>query len=288
MRLDVEPLQLLAQLRHVAGHLRADVRVQAHGGEALVLAVLRQHLRRDGEERLGKLFTDDLGHPRLVLRIDEREQEADGDSFDAGVLERTHLGASLLLVQRHEHGTVLDDSLGHRQPIAPPHDRVALPRQILVVREVERLLVPCDVEDVAVALGREHPHPRAGVLDHDVGGDRRPVEDLVQLRRRRLGLRGDVADTLNRPLGGIGRRGRQLVDEDPAGLVVDVDEIGERAADVYSEPLHGVRTIFPKCSRRSIMAIASRASDSGNTLCTSGVIAPRSASAMQRSTSSRL
>ena len=288
MRTDVEPLQLLAQPRHVAGDLRADVRVQAHGGEALVLAVLRQDFRRDREERLGKLLTNDLGHARLVLRVDEREQEADRDRLDAGVLERTHLGASLLLVERHEHGAVLDDSLGHRQPVAPPHDRVPLPRQILVVREVERLLVPCDVEDVAVALGRDHPHPRAGVLDHDVGGDRRAVEDLFELRRRRLGLLGDLAQALDRSLRRIGRRGRQLVDEDPARLVVDVDEIGERAADVYSEPLHGVRTIFPKCSRRSIMAIASRASASGNTLWTRGVIAPCCASTMQRSTSSRL
>ena len=159
VRPHVEPLELLAEPRHVAGHLRADVRVQAHGREALVLAVLRQHLRRDREERLGELLADDLGHARLVRGVDEREEEADRHRLDAGLLERPDLRASLLLVQRHEHGAVLDDPLGHRQPVAPPHDRVALPRQILVVREVERLLVPRDVEDVPVALGGEHAPP---------------------------------------------------------------------------------------------------------------------------------
>jgi hypothetical protein len=118
-----------------------------------------------------------------VRGIDEREEEADRHRLDAGFLERAHLLASLLLVERHEHRAVLDDPLGHGQPVAPPHDWVALPRQILVVGEVERLLVARDVEDVAVALGREQPHAGTGVLDHDVRRDRRSMEDLIELRR---------------------------------------------------------------------------------------------------------
>ena len=48
------------------------------------------------------------------------------------------------------------DPLRHRQPVAAARERERLPGQVLVVREVERLLVARDVEDVAVALGRDH------------------------------------------------------------------------------------------------------------------------------------
>ena len=178
------PRSASSSRRTYVGDLRADVGVQADGREALVLAVLRQHLRRDREERLGELLAHDLGDPRLVLGVEEREQEADGDRLDPGLLQPAHLRPRLLLVERDEDGAVLRDPLRHGQPVAAADDRVALPRQILVVREVERLLVPGDVEDVAVALGRDQPDPRAVVLDHDVGRDRRAVEDLVERGRR--------------------------------------------------------------------------------------------------------
>ena len=195
-----EAAQLVLEPPHVARDLRPDVRVQADRGEALVLAVLRQHLRRDREEGVRELLAHDLGDARLVLRIEEREEEADRDRLDAGVLELAHLLARPLLVERHEHRAVARDPLGDGQPVAAAHDRVALPRQILVVREVERLLVPGDVEDVAVALGRDHPDGGARVLDHDVGRDRRPVEDLVERGGALPGGAGHVLDPLDRPL----------------------------------------------------------------------------------------
>ena len=118
----------LLEPAHVARHRRADVGVQADGREALVLAVLRQHLGRDREERLRELLAHDLGHPLLVLGVEEREQEADGDRVDARLLEPAHLLARLLLVERHEHRAVARDPLGHGQPVAAADDRVALPR----------------------------------------------------------------------------------------------------------------------------------------------------------------
>jgi hypothetical protein len=268
--LHVHRRQLLLEPAHVARDARADVRVQADGREALVLAVLRQHLRRDGEKGIGELLADDLGDARLVLRLEEREEEADRDRLHARLLQPAHLLARPVLVERHEHGAVARDPLGHGQPVAAADDRVPLPRQILVVREVERLLVPRDVEDVAVALGRDQADLRAVVLDDDVGRDRRSVEDLLQVRRLRARELGQLLDPLHRPLRGVVGRGRQLVHEDLPGIVVDVDQIGERPADVDSEAPHalapGLRTILPKCSRRSMHAIASRASSSGNTL----------------------
>jgi hypothetical protein len=179
MRPHVQALELVLEATDVAGHLGPDVGVQADGREALVLAVLGQNFRGDGKEGLGKLLAHDLGDAPLVLRVHEGEQEADGDGVDSSLAELAHLPTGLLLVQGNEHRAVLDDALRHRQPVSAAHDRIALPGQVLVVGEVERLLVPRDVQDVPVALGREHPHPGAVVLDDDVGGDRRAVEDLV-------------------------------------------------------------------------------------------------------------
>ena len=41
--------------------------------------------RGDRQERVGELLAHDLGDPLLVLGVEEREQEADGDGLDAGV-----------------------------------------------------------------------------------------------------------------------------------------------------------------------------------------------------------
>ena len=217
LRPHVHRLELLLEPPHVARHLRPDERVQADGREALVLAVLRQHLRGHREERVRELLAHDLGDARLVRGVEEREQEADGDRLDAGLPAAVRTWSRAF---SSSSGTStepsLQDALGNGQPVAAAHDRVALPRQVLVVREVERLLVPRDVEDVAVALGRDQPDLRAVVLDDDVRRDRRPVEDLVQLRRRRAGAGGQLADPLQRPLGRVLGRGRQLVDEDLA------------------------------------------------------------------------
>src|SRR5204863_125101 len=131
--------------------------------EALVLAVLRQHLRRHREKRIRELLAHDLGDTRLVLRIHEGKEEAHRDRLDARLLQLAHLLARALLIERHEHAAVARDPFGNGEPVAAAHDRVPLPGEILVVREVERLLVPRDVEDVTVALSRDQADLRAVV-----------------------------------------------------------------------------------------------------------------------------
>ena len=135
------------------------------------------------------------------------------------------------------------------------------------------------MEDVAIALGRDHPDDGARVLDHDVRRDRRAVEDLVERGRVGAGLLRQLLHPLDRPLRRVVRRRRQLVHPDHASLVVDVDQVGERAADVDSDALHApppaVRTIFPKNSLLSMSVIASAASSSGNVAATCGSSAPR-------------
>ena len=110
LRPHLQRLELLLEPADVARDLRPDVGVEADGREALVLPVLRQHLGRDREERLGELLAHDLGHALLVRRVEEREEEADRDRLDAGLLQLADALARPLLVERHEHGAVLQRS----------------------------------------------------------------------------------------------------------------------------------------------------------------------------------
>ena len=138
----------------VARHLRPDVRVQAHGREALELAVERQHLVRDGQVGLRELLEHDLLDPPLVRRVEVASAAGRPrpprrrPSFSCA-----HALAHLVLVERDQHVAVRDgDALLDRQPVAALDERPRLPGQLLLEREVERLLVPGDVEDVAEAL----------------------------------------------------------------------------------------------------------------------------------------
>ena len=249
---ETECSELLLEPGDVGRHLRPDVRVQADRGEPLVLPVLRDHLARDGEKRFGELLAHDLRHPLFVHGVEEREEEADAYRLDARRLEAAYLLTCPGLVERDEDGAVPRDPLGNGEPIATSDDGVSLPGKILIVGKVERLLVSRDVEDVPVALGRDHPNRCAVVLDHDIRGNRGAVKDLIELRRVDTGLGCELANALDRPERRVLRRGRQLVHLDHAGLVIDVDQVGEGSADVDTNPFHRppsvVRTIFPKNS----------------------------------------
>ena len=175
-------------------------------------------------------------------------QQADRDRLDAGLLQRPHALAHLVVVELDQHVAVRDgDPLLHRQPVAALDERPRLPRQLLLEREVERLLVPGDVDDVAEAVRRDHPGLRAGMGEHDVGRDGRPVQEVVDVRERDAGLRAQRLDALDDAARRVVRGRRDLVDGDPALLLVDQDQVGERAADVDADALHAPTS----CERRN-------------------------------------
>ena len=179
--LDAHLAELGVETLHVMRNLRADEGVEGDGREALVLAVLRDYLGRHGDVRLGELLAHDGGNALLVLVVEEREEEAHGDSVDLRLLQLADLRADLTVVERNLHRAVGENTLVDGQAIAATCDRVGLPRQVLPQREVHRLLVARDVQDVAITLGRDHADVGAVVLDHDVGGDSRAVEHLVEI-----------------------------------------------------------------------------------------------------------
>ena len=229
----------VVEARHVARHLRPDVGVEGDGREALELAVQRQHLVRDREVGLRELLEQDLLHALLVRRVQVAVQEADRDGFDARGLELADALAHLVLVERDEHLAVRHrHALLHRQPVAALDERPRLPGQLLLEREVERLLVTGDVEDVAHALRRDHPDLGSRVGERDVRRDRRAVQEVVDLGEVDVRLLAQAADAVDDAAGRVVGGGGDLVDGDPARLLVDEGQVGERAADVDSDALH--------------------------------------------------
>ena len=113
----------------VRGDLGADERVEGDGGEALVLAVQRDHVARDRLVRLGKLFRDDLGHAVLMRAVEVRVQEADRNSLDARLLEQAHLAANGVLIERRDDLAVRrGHALGDDTAVAALDERARLPR----------------------------------------------------------------------------------------------------------------------------------------------------------------
>ena len=166
-------------------------------------------------------------------------EQADGDGLDPRVAQLAHAPAHLVFVERDEDVAVRDGhALVDGQPVTALDERPRLPGQFLLKREVVRLLVARDVEDVAEAVRRQHPDLRTRVGEDDVRRHGRPVQEVVHLGERDAGLRAEPADALDHAARGVVRGRRNLVDRDPAGFLVDEDQVGERAADVDPDPLH--------------------------------------------------
>ena len=238
------------QVGDVGAHLGADEGV--HGGrrEALEFAELRRDRRRCRHERLGIFLADDLRRAVFVRRVDVAEQETHGDRFDAFLFQFTRGFAHLVLVERSDHlAARRRQPLGHRFAVTALHQRPVLPGDLLHDRIVLRALVAADVDDVAVALGRDHARFGAVVFQDRVGGDGGAVKHVVDGSKvdavpfAQLRQAGHDRDR------GVVRRGRNLMNEGSVLVGVGVNDVGKGAADVDAHELH--RACLPKKIRRS-------------------------------------
>jgi hypothetical protein len=95
-----------------------------------------------------------------------------------------------------------------------------------------------------VALGRQEADLGAFALEQRVGGDGRAVDDRVRLGEEpaQIGgkLRGQEREPVDQPDGRVGRRRGALGDREGA-LRVDRDQVGERAADVDTDPVRSAQ-----------------------------------------------
>ena len=189
-----------------------------------------RHSRVTSEEAVtatpGSSVAQPLAERLLVLGMGVGVQQADRDGLDAVALagrRRPARGPS------RSSGTstraVAVDALAHLEAMAPRHERRGLARdEVVHVGTV----AAADLEHVAEPRRGHERRARARALGERVDHDRRAVHELLDLGRLDL-ARGDHVEHALRE---VARRRRDLRDPHLAGLPVDDDEVGERAADV--------------------------------------------------------
>ena len=249
---DARLLQPILEAAHVVAHLGADEGVHRRRGEALELSELRRDPGRGGDEGLGPFLQHDRAGALLVRGVDVGEEEADGDRLHTLVPQRACGLAHAVLVQRLQHVALRrHPPLLHGEAVAAAHQRARLPRDVLHDRVVLGPLVTADMDDVAVAGGGDHAGLGAVVLEHRVGRDRGAVEDVGDGVGRRPAPLAERGDARRGALRGVVRRGGHLVDRALARLAIGNDEVGEGAADIDADQLHGpsARSCGPAAAR---------------------------------------
>ena len=163
---------------------------------------------------------------------------------DAGLLQLAHRLAHAFLVERLQHlAPRRHQPLRHRLAMAALDQRPVLPGDVLHDRVVLRPLVAADMQDVAIAAGRDHAGDGAVVLEDGVGGDGGAVEHRVDRLARNAVLvakRHQAGDDAAR---GIVRGRGHLVDGRLAGLGVGIDQVRESAADVDADQPHTLHSL---------------------------------------------
>ncbi len=222
--------QRLRKAGQVACHERLHVGVGARRGDAFVLADLGADVGGEGNREVGALGGQDFGDALLVGGVRVAVNEANGDGFDAVLVEYREDGVDRLLVEGDENAAAVVESLRDGQPQVPRDQRRGPVDPDVVL--LEAVLVG-HLEGIAVPRGRDQRRACALPLDDGVGGQRGAVNDEAYgpgWDGRRL---EDLVDAPQHTLLG-GRLGREHLGRDQA--VFDLERhIGEGAADVDGE-----------------------------------------------------
>ncbi len=181
--------------------------VDGHGRPALVLPPDRRHLVRERDRNVGVARVDRLAHAELVLGVQVREEQADGDggvAVETGALERR---AERVDIERRQDAALFVEPLDDAEAVPPADERRGLaPVEVVVVLAVD----PLDVGDVLEAFRRQVEDPRAAPREDGVDADRRAHDDRLD----RAGVDP-----------GLGERGRDRAD----GIVRVRRHLGQEA-----------------------------------------------------------
>ena len=246
LAVEAGPVQLLNQLVDVGADPRRHVRVDEGRGGALEFGCPREHLVRQRDVRdVGELLEDQLAGAPLVVGVDEAEEEAHGDRFHAELLQPPHAAAHRRFVEGEDDVALEVAALRDGDAGPPPCDRYGrrrgrVPNLLLVV--------PPELDLVAVPLRGEEPGGGAAHLDHRVVGRGRPVHEGLDGAAERLRVQAEGLGQLldarqHTPRLVVGGR-RRLVQDDLA-VRRDADEVGERAAHVDAHPVATLRHARP-------------------------------------------
>jgi hypothetical protein len=226
------------QPQQIVGDRGTDIGVDHGRRQPRIFADDRQHARRQRDAAVGRDLGEDLARAPLVRGIEEREQEADGDAFDALRLEPARRFAQGRFVERRDHLATIIEALGHLlgQPLRGQQRRLAVER----------------VDEIAAA--RLRPAPRLvdrtkAARDHQTGACTLAFQQCIGCDRRTVDEERDIAgvEAIREQLvhgiehggGGIARDRRHLCATQLAALLLDGDQIGERSSGIDAHQPHG-------------------------------------------------
>ena len=252
----------LGEARRVADHRGLDVGVRDRGERSLVLAELRQHVRRGGNGEAAHRVAGDRGGVLLERRPRVAVQERHGQRLDAAPLQILDGGANLVGVDGLRDLTARGRTTTHLTNVPDVDERLRLvpddpagdgaggPRA-------------GDLEDVPETLRHQEADARALALEHRVRRDRRAVQHGPD----RTGIDSGAFDRLEDPahdaLGRVARR-RHLGQHRWAAVEGHEQDVGERSADVDADEVgHAAASgsggttsaaVCSTCSRMSAVA----------------------------------
>ncbi len=238
--------KLLHQAVDVGADLRRHVRVDERRRGPFELGCPGEHLVRQRDvPDVGILLADQLAGPALVVGVHEAEEEAHGDGLHAQLLQPAHAPAHRLLVERQHHVALEVTALGDRNAGPAAGDRHGrgsggVPDLLLVV--------PPQLDLVAVPLGGQQAGGGAAHLDHGVVRRGRPVDERLQGPAEGRGVEPEGGGQLLHSRQDADRlvvwSRRGLVEDDPA-VGRDADQVGERAPHVDADPVAILRHAHP-------------------------------------------
>ena len=229
-------VELGAQVLDVALDARTYVGIRDRGDGALVFLHLRHDFRRQRHRHARQLFVRDLADALLVAVVGERVDQRDGQRFDVLRLQAAQALAQRRLVQAANHFALGADAL-----VGFDGQRERRHRQRLVVdhpaAEAARHERARDLQHLLVALGGHEAATRARTGQHRIGGDGGAMHHVIDFLRIDARIRADALDAVQHPDRLIGRRGGNLGRPGLAGLLIDQQQVRERAADIYTQSI---------------------------------------------------
>ena len=159
-------------------HRRADIGVDHGRAGALVLADLRQHLGRQGDERSRQLGAEAGADLLLMDRIGEGVDQADGHRLHLGGADSGDHRLEACLIEGPHDAAVGADALHGFESQAPWHER----RRLLPQGGIEpRDAHAAQLQHVAEALRGDQRGAGALVLEDGVGGNRAAMQHLCNV-----------------------------------------------------------------------------------------------------------
>ena len=228
--------QPLLQIGDIAADHRAHRGVGDGGQGALIFLHFRQNFMAQRHRNAGQYLCRQFADADFMRAIGIGVDQADGYRLDTLRLQGFQRGAGAGLVERAYFAA---------RRIQPSLDRNR------ILQRGERLRLgpddPCrqpagdkaagDLHDVAIALGRHQPDPRALALQHCIGGDCGAMQKRLDIAGGDTGLVADRLHAGEDALTAVMRGRWRLVPPEIPVAGVEQQQIGECPADIDTQTI---------------------------------------------------